>query len=105
VHLLPTARRDHVLEDAKLLVHLGPSPSLDQAVRCLSGDLAPSRAAIARLLPLGAISGGRSGSFAILCLGLRILSIFWLHLNDLARPCGWWRQRVVVLGDDAGCST
>ena len=86
MHLLISTSRDHVLQYAKLLVHLRPSPSLDQAVCSLPGDLAPCSRGIVGLFPLAA-SGLLCWSFRILLLRLRFrrfLNILGLHLYDLA---------------------
>jgi hypothetical protein len=99
VHLLTSARRYHVLEHTKLLIHLRPSPSLDQAVCRLPRDLASCSSGVSRLLPLGTV-GGSSCSFRILSrrrgsLG-RLLRILGLHLDDLAGPGGRRRKGVVI---------
>jgi hypothetical protein len=104
VHLLTSASRYHVLKYTELLVHLRPSPSLDQAVCRLPRNLPSCSSSVTCLLPLGTI-GGSSRSFRILGLRRgslgRLLRILGLHLDDLAGPGGRRRKGVVILCNDA----
>lgn len=102
VHLLPYACGNHILQDPKLLVHLGPSPPLNQAMGRLARNLTPRRRGPTRLLSLPTCGGGRR-RFRCRCRGRGpqlVLRLFRLHLDDLARTR--WRRgkRVVILGDD-----
>lgn len=52
MHLLISASGDHLLQDAKLFIHLGTPSPLNQTVGCFPGYLPPSCARRAWLLPL-----------------------------------------------------
>lgn len=58
VHVLIFASRDHILQDSKLLIHLRPSPSLDDAVRRLPRNPLPSLTSRARLFLRGRFALG-----------------------------------------------
>ena len=101
VHLLPRTCRYHIFQHAKLLVHLGPPPALDQAVGRLASNLPACRSRVAWLLLLptgGRRLCGRGGRIGGRRLLVRLLG---LHLDDFARASRRRRQRVVILGDDA----
>ena len=95
MHVLISASGDHLLENAKLLVHLGPSPSLDQAMSGLTSDLASGGIGGGRRLARSStgVSNRRRGRpvrFGGDIVHPRGLLGRWLHLDDLARPRRWW---------------
>ena len=98
VHL-PRARRDHILEYAKLLVHLGSPPPLNQAMGRLPGDLAPSDAGGRGLLLLGCGHLPRRSLGPVGC-GLQLLLrlLARLHLDDLPGAGGGRRKGKSILG-------
>jgi hypothetical protein len=102
VHLLPRTRRYHVLQDAKLLVHLGPPSPLNETMRSFASNLASLCCSTSALLALPS----RSSCSGSLCrrgwTGLRFgrfLRLLGIHLNDLAGTRWWGRQRVVIFRD------
>lgn len=108
MHLLISASRNHVFQRAELLVHLRSASPLNQAVRSLSCNLTPCCAGGARLFSLASRCAGWAGQLRLAC----ILALLWgrvhwhvilrlglgLHLNDLARPRGWWGKGEIFLG-------
>lgn len=58
VHLLPATSRNHILQRGKLLVHLGPSPPLNQAMSGLARNFASRRGRSARLFSFGLLLSG-----------------------------------------------
>ena len=61
VHFLVAACGYHVLEDAKLLIHLRPPPTLDEAMGGFAGDLLAGNGGGGRLLFRSRVRRGRSG--------------------------------------------
>jgi hypothetical protein len=101
VHVLVPARGDHVLENTKLLVHLGAPPPLNQTVCRLARNLASSSGCASGWLAFRPSGPCRGLCVAGFCVWLgRVLDILWLHLDDFARAGGWRRQRVVIFSDD-----
>lgn len=86
---------NHVLERGKLLVHLGPAATLNQAVSGAPGDLAACGGGSAGLL----LGGGSRGG--ILLVGL--LVSLGLDLDDLAGARGRRRQAELGLSLGASC--
>lgn len=106
MHLLAFASRYHVFQHSELLVHLGSPPPFDQAVRCLSRNLASGCGCTRIILLPFASYLGRPSSVSTSLLGcttrlcLQLVALLRLHLDDLPRP-GWWRrQSEVILGND-----
>ena len=97
VHVLAVAGRDHVLQDAEFLVHLGAPPAFDQRVGRLARDLLACDTGASGGFPGGGCCGGIGDAFLVggfgacgKCGGLGVVQAR-SHLYDLARPC--WRGR------------
>lgn len=98
----PRASGDHALQQRKLVVHLGPPPPFNEAVRRLAGDLAARCTRGGRLLLListGVCGGRRRSCFR--CArgpGVNLLLGTRLHLYDLASAHGRRGQGELVFG-------
>lgn len=106
MHLLPSTRRYHVLQDTKLLIHLAPPPPLNQTMCRLPCDLAPRgcRPVCSLLLPTAyrcrsraACPSCSSSSTRTSTRSLPASLRLRLHLDNLPAPRRRRRQRIIIL--------
>ena len=111
VHLLALARRNHVLQNPKLLIHLTPSPPLNQTMRRLPRNLPSRRSRRARITLPFTLPRPRSTLLLPprdlvrrarrLLKVARLLLLSRLHLDDLPTPRRRRREREIVFRDHA----